>query len=31
MADRKIRAGYYRRHDGKVVYVISLATDEYAA
>ena len=27
MADRKIRAGYYRRYDGKVVYVISLATD----
>ena len=27
MAERKIRAGYYRRYDGKVVYVISLATD----
>ena len=27
MADRQIRAGYYRRYDGKVVYVISLATD----
>ena len=27
MAERKIRAGYYRRHDGKVVYVVSLATD----
>ena len=27
MADRKIRAGYYRRYDGKVIYVISLATD----
>ena len=27
MADRIIRAGYYRRYDGKVVYVISLATD----
>ncbi|OUP05841.1 hypothetical protein [Anaeromassilibacillus sp. An200] len=27
MADRKIRAGYYRRYDGKVVYVISLAPD----
>ena len=27
MADRKIRAGYYQRYDGKVVYVISLATD----
>ena len=27
MAERKIHAGYYRRYDGKVVYVISLATD----
>ena len=27
MAGRRISAGYYRRHDGKVVYVISLATD----
>ena len=27
MAERKIRAGYYRRYNGKVVYVISLATD----
>ena len=27
MAERKICAGYYRRHDGKVVYVVSLATD----
>ncbi|WP_242957086.1 hypothetical protein [Flavonifractor sp. An82] len=27
MAERKIRAGYYRRYDGKVVYVVSLATD----
>ena len=27
MADRRIRAGYYRRYDGKVIYVISLATD----
>lgn len=27
MAERKIRAGYYRRYDGKVVYVASLATD----
>ena len=27
MAERKIRAGYYRRYDRKVVYVISLATD----
>ena len=27
MPDRKIRAGYYRRYDRKVVYVISSATD----
>ena len=27
MAGRRICAGYYRRYDGKVVYVISLATD----
>ena len=27
MADRRICAGYYRRCDGKVVYVVSLATD----
>ena len=27
MSERKIRAGYYRRYDGKVVYVVSLATD----
>ena len=27
MADRRICAGYYRRYDGKVVYVVSLATD----
>ena len=27
MAGRWICAGYYRRYDGKVVYVISLATD----
>ena len=27
MSERKIRAGYYRRYDGKVVYVASLATD----
>lgn len=27
MADRKIRAGYYQRYDGKVINVISLATD----
>ena len=27
MAGRRISAGYYRRYDRKVVYVISLATD----
>ena len=27
MAGRRICAGYYRRHDGKVVHVISTATD----
>ena len=27
MADRRICAGYYRRYDGRVVYVISTATD----
>ena len=27
MLDRKIRAGYYQRYDGKKVYVISLAAD----
>lgn len=27
MTGRRIYAGYYRRYDGKVVYVISLATD----
>ena len=27
MAGRRICAGYYRRYDGKMVYVISLATD----
>ncbi len=27
MAGRRICAGYYRRYDGKVVYVVSLATD----
>ena len=27
MAGRRICAGYYRRYDGRVVYVISLATD----
>lgn len=26
-AGRRICAGYYRRYDGKVVYVVSLATD----
>ena len=28
MAGRRICAGYYRRYDGKVVYVISTATDD---
>lgn len=28
MAGRRICAGYYRRYDGKVVYVVSLATDD---
>ena len=28
MAGRRICAGYYRRYDGKVVYVISTATIE---
>ena len=27
MAGRRIWAGYYRQYDGKVVYVVSLATD----
>lgn len=27
MAGRRICAGYYRRYDRKVVYVVSLATD----
>ena len=27
MADRRIRAGYYRRYDGKVIYVLFLAAD----
>lgn len=27
MVGRRICAGYYRRYDGKVVYVVSLATD----
>ena len=27
MAGRRICAGYYRRYDGRVVYVVSLATD----
>ena len=27
MAGIRICAGYYRRYDGKVVYVVSLATD----
>ena len=28
MAGRRICAGYYRRYDGKVIYVVSLATDD---
>ena len=27
MTERKIRAGYYRRYDGKVIYMVPLATD----
>ena len=27
MADRKIRAGYYRRYDGKVFYLVTNAKD----
>ena len=27
MAGRRISAGYYRRYDGKAVYVVSTATD----
>ena len=27
MADRKIRAGYYRRYDGKVFYLVTTAKD----
>ena len=27
MAGRRICAGYYRRYDGRVVYVVSVATD----
>ena len=27
MAGRRICAGYYRRYDGKGIYVVSLATD----
>ncbi len=27
MADRRIYAGYYRRYDGKVVYVVTMAKD----
>ena len=29
MAGRRICAGYYRRYDGKVVSVVSLATDAH--
>ena len=27
MADRKIRAGYYRRYDGKLIYLVTAAED----
>ena len=27
MPDRKIRAGYYRRYDGKVFYLVTTAKD----
>ena len=27
MADRRIYAGYYRRYDGKVIYVVAMAKD----
>ena len=27
MADRRIYAGYYRRYDGKVIYVVTMAKD----
>ena len=27
MADRRIYAGYYRRYDGKVIYVVAIAKD----
>ena len=27
MADRRIYAGYYRRYDGKLIYVLTLAKD----
>ena len=27
MAGRRLRAGYYRRYDGKIIYVVSLAED----
>ena len=27
MADRRIYAGYYRRHDGKMIYVVTMAKD----
>ena len=27
MADRRIYAGYYRRYDGKLIYVVTVAKD----
>lgn len=27
MVDRRIYAGYYRRYDGKVIYVVTMAKD----
>ena len=27
MAERKIRAGYYRRYDGKLIYLVTAAED----
>ena len=27
MADRRIYAGYYRRYDGKMIYVVTMAKD----
>lgn len=30
MADRRIYAGYYRRYDGKIIYVVTMAKDATA-